>query len=292
MNASETQKVILLADSGGSKTDWVLLDGATVLSQLQTPGLNPSLVGPEMIRMVLKEQVQPWMMGKSPRECWFFGAGLTRKTPKNRMRKLLRTQLQLSGKIAVEPDILGAGYACLGKAKGLVGILGTGSVAFRFNGKKITDKKGGLGYLIGDVGGGVALGRTFLRRLVNKDLPKVILDSYPHYSGISINSVLETLYSHVAPARFLAAQVPFLALHRKDPVLSKIIMEQFEGFLEVYLGSLIEEVDEQVVFMGGVARTFGSELIQICKEKGIPNAKIHRDPPIKALTVFFGNREI
>ena len=284
------EKMILLADSGGSKTDWVLLTKNHTLAQIRTPGLNPSLVGPEIIRSILREQVLPWLTPHAPDEFWFFGAGLNRKTPRNRMKKLLKSQLVLRCGVHVEPDILGAGLACLGTKKGVVGILGTGSVAIRFNGKKITAKKGGLGYLIGDVGGGVALGRIFLRRLVNRDLPKPILQAYPKYSGIAINAVLETLYSHMAPARFLAAQVPFLADHRNDPVISQMISSQFEGFLDVYLAPLQKGNDEKIVFMGGVAKTFESELLCLCRARGMKNTSVHQDPPILALSRYFSKK--
>jgi len=289
METIETPSCLLIADSGGSKTDWILCTRSKSES-LQTMGLNPSLIGPETIRQVLREQVKPWLKSCEtvfqPHSLHFFGAGLTQKTPKARMRKLLKTQLGFSGKVAVEPDILGAAYACLGHEKGVIGILGTGSVAFRYNSKKITSKKGGLGYLIGDVGGGVALGRVFLRRLVNRDLPEALLKAYPEFSGISINAVLETLYTHAAPARFLAAQVPFIAHYQEDEALDRILYDQFQGFLEVYLGSLLRKTSEPVVFMGGVARTFEKQLMQVSSDRGLTGALVYREPPIEGVSNF------
>jgi len=295
MKEKKRNTICLLADSGGSKTDWVLLERGRVVQQLKTSGLNPSLVGPERIRGILREEVLPWLAGATVSELRFFGAGLTRKMPRARMRKLLETQLEIEEgfreNIFVEPDILGAGYACLGHRKGLIGILGTGSIAFRFNGKKVSAIKGGLGYLIGDVGGGVALGRVFLRRLVNRDLPEHILQDYPEYSGIKINEVLGTLYSHVAPAQFLAAQVPFLAVHRDDPIISKMIEDQFNGFLEVYLAPLLKKNGMPIIFMGGVARTFEEILMGMCRQIQLDDVQVHKEAPIHALAAFFGRKD-
>jgi len=287
MTIRKNSGTLVLADSGGSKTDWILIKDGLKNYRLQTMGLNPSLVGPELIMETLRTKVAPWLGENKLCDVLFFGAGLTRKNPKSRMKKLLMTHLDVHGKVTVQPDILGAGYACLGNKKGVVGILGTGSIAFRFNGKKITGQKGGLGFLVGDVGGGVALGRVFFRRLVNRDFPKHILDAYPRYSGIKINQVLETLYSHVSPAKFLAAQVPFMALKRSEPEIRQIISDQFNGFLDVYLGSLIKRQNEQIVFMGGVARTFKEILLYNCSQRSLANVSVFMEAPINALAEYF-----
>lgn len=277
---------VLIADSGGSKTDWILVRPGTPDRSLHTAGLNPNLVGPEFIGDTLQKEVRAWLDAEVPDKLLFFGAGLTRKPARAKMKRLLQTHLRFDGHIEVQSDVMAAARACLGDEKGLVGILGTGSIAVRFNGRRITAHRGGLGYLIGDVGGGAALGRVFFRRLVNRDLQPKILRAYPLFSGIEIKAVLDTLYNHPAPAQFLAAQVPFLKAFQSEPEIQEIIRGQFDGFLNVYLRPLIKKKSERIEFLGGVARAFSLLLENMCRERGHSHVHVFKEAPIQALARF------
>ena len=53
--------MILIADSGSTKTDWVLLQtkSDTILSNIKTQGINPVFLSGDRIRAVICEELIP-----------------------------------------------------------------------------------------------------------------------------------------------------------------------------------------------------------------------------------------
>ena len=55
---------ILIADSGSTKTDWVLLEGDTIIAKYQTIGFNPYFQSSEDIYMEIKTKLMPVISSK------------------------------------------------------------------------------------------------------------------------------------------------------------------------------------------------------------------------------------
>ncbi|MDJ0838454.1 MAG: hypothetical protein QNK37_18200 [Acidobacteriota bacterium] len=273
---------LLVADSGGTKTDWLWLRDNRTDSQLRTRGLNPNLAGSEQIREVLAREVRPWLQNELPRRICFFGAGLGNVRRQNRIASLLRAVFPETPAVRVETDILGAAYACLGGAPGVAGILGTGSVAFRYDGRRISERKGGRGWLLGDEGGGTSIGRVFVSALIDGALPEDVVDAYRTYSGLDIEELIPEVYNHASHHRFLAGQVPFLTGQLDNPEIRALVAEPIGLFLDKYLIPLLHG-EEPVVLTGGVAKAFEAVVLDLCTRRGIANARILSDRPVNAL---------
>ena len=67
--------MILISDSGSTKTDWVLLEGDEVVLRVKTLGLNPTQQKYEDIVDVLSKELMPLLDGKEPEKIFFYGAG-------------------------------------------------------------------------------------------------------------------------------------------------------------------------------------------------------------------------
>ena len=48
--------MIIIADSGSTKTDWCLCDEGTILTAIQTQGINPYHQSEEIIEQVIREE--------------------------------------------------------------------------------------------------------------------------------------------------------------------------------------------------------------------------------------------
>ena len=79
---------------------------------------------------------------------FFYGAGCAAEVNKEKVRNLFTEH-----KIEVYDDILAAARAAYGQLNGIVCILGTGGLSAHFDGSKVIDRRGGYGYLLGDLGG-------------------------------------------------------------------------------------------------------------------------------------------
>jgi N-acetylglucosamine kinase-like BadF-type ATPase len=249
---------LLLAESGGTKTDW-LLDGPAGSRTLQTVGLNPNVLPGQEIQRVLLDQVLPWLAGNQIHELHFFGAGMGQAANRTLIGELLQAALQPRF-LQVETDLLAAARAGLGRKPGLTAILGTGSVSFRYDGTSIVERHGGWGYILGDEGSGSALGRTLIRRFLEKALPPHLCQAYREHLGLEEEDILQRVYRSNPPARFLAEQVPFLATHQEEPAIRSILDQQFATFFELYLRPFSPGGTESLVLFGGVARAFATIL--------------------------------
>ncbi len=285
-------KTFLIGESGGTKTDWVLVDHSKGRQMMQTRGLSPSLRGWDAIRDILFEDVRPWAMKTPPEGVFFFGAGLGPLKNLDRMRQLLGECMGPLVSMRVDTDLMGAAYACLGKDPGVVGILGTGSVAFRYDHGEIAQRMGGWGYLLGDEGGGSSLGRALIVSFLENKLPHHLKEAYEAFTEVDFDEVLVKLYHHPAPSLFLARQVPFLAENYDDPYIHKLIRTQITFFLERYLLPLRRKPHEEIVFMGGVARIFYRCLEEVCQELGVSGIKVLKEAPVMAIARYFESQKL
>jgi N-acetylglucosamine kinase-like BadF-type ATPase len=144
-------------DGGGTKTEFILVDDAgRIVARHQAPGCNPSQVGVEKARAILREGIQA-LCATLPdgrvESTLLFMAGSTATW------REIAAGLDQLGSVVVAADSLPVLELATGGAPGLVLHAGTGSfVAARLSGG-VVHYVGGLGWKIGDPGSGFDLGR-------------------------------------------------------------------------------------------------------------------------------------
>ncbi len=156
-------KNILIADSGGSKTDWCYINLDGEKEYFKTSSFHPNEWGDDFF-----EKFQIFWDEKKiySAKIYFFGAGCLNQINKDKMNEIFN--FWGFKDVNVYSDLHGAGIALFGKGKGVICLLGTGSVVASYDDGNISDVKGGLGYLIGDEGSGVNFGKMVLNKLLNK----------------------------------------------------------------------------------------------------------------------------
>ena len=107
--------MILVADSGSSKTDWLLTISKDEEKQFRTAGLNPYFLGEKDIVKILQEQaVDMIAYGSDISEIYFFGAGCSSPDRHEIVSNAL-SQLFPKPYISVDSDLLGCAYATCGR---------------------------------------------------------------------------------------------------------------------------------------------------------------------------------
>ncbi|MER7584725.1 BadF/BadG/BcrA/BcrD ATPase family protein [Kitasatospora sp. NPDC097691] len=155
-------------DAGGSRTRAVVLDTAgTPLGRGESGGANPA--GQAGARAVdhLAAAVSAALGPRDPARvaaCLVGLAGYRALPDPDGYAGLVRTALGLHCPVRLVPDTVPA-LACGGVAdgRGTVLIAGTGAICVRLDGTRTLARSGGLGWLLGDEGGGFWLGREALR---------------------------------------------------------------------------------------------------------------------------------
>jgi N-acetylglucosamine kinase-like BadF-type ATPase len=266
--------MILIGDSGSTKTDWRLIDGDDIRI-LQCQGLNPNTSSDELVL----DSVSALLLDfKSIKKVYFFGSGCGSESNQNRMASLF-SSLFFYADIHIYSDMLGACLATKGTEKGLVAILGTGSNICYYDGEKTVRKSRSLGYLLGDEGGGSYLGKLFLTHYLNGNLATEISDKMKKSPSL----IIEDLYSSTSPNRYMASFCPFIFRNRSHPQISALICENFKLFFEKYA---MQFPEREISFCGSIAYYFHAELKHVANQLDFQLSLV-LEKPIAAITLFY-----
>ena len=143
--------MIIVVDSGATKSDWIALnEKGEELFATQTLGLSPEVLTREVIEDRLANNFEISQNRQKVTQLHFYGAGCGT----DRMKKFLAeifTQFFPKAKIDVKEDTYAAIYATtdIGK-QGIVCILGTGSNCSYYDGHQPFQKVISLGYILMD----------------------------------------------------------------------------------------------------------------------------------------------
>ena len=274
--------MILIADSGSTKTDWCLCKKGTVLCNIQTQGINPYHQSEEAIEAVLREELLPQLTQHSEFniqntiDIVFYGSGCANENACNRIKKAIHKVLETKD-ITVHSDLLGAARALCGHEEGIACVLGTGSNSCLYNGKEITANTPPLGYILGDEGSSAVLGRRLVGDCLKNQLPEAIRDEFLTEYGLTQEIILEKVYRQPLANRFLASLTPFLSKHREVPEVHNLLVESFVAFF-------VRNVKQYrrpwlpIHFVGSIACAFSSELKEAAESLGMELGTIMRSP--------------
>lgn len=268
--------MILIADSGSTKTDWVLHDGETIVFRTNTQGLNPTQQSTEDIYKVISEELDGKIAKDAPKTIYFYGAGCAYENANNRMRDALE-QYFVTKEIHINSDLLAAARALCGHEEGIACILGTGSNSCLFNGEKIIDNTPSLGYILGDEGSGAHLGRQLVSDCIKKQLPKELSQEFLKRYELDVATILERVYHTPLPNRWLASLTPFLYEHKEHPEIQILLKHCFTQFFQrntmIYRRSWLP-----IHVVGGVGMHFATEIKETAESLGLSVGNIVESP--------------
>lgn len=269
--------MILIADSGSTKTNWVFLDEHRNIKEINTIGLNPYFVTTHDITSVLQQNLKPWLGGEPVREVYFYGSGC------NHEQKIAQVRNALAGffsraDIFIEPDQLGTARALCADQPGIVAILGTGSNSCVYDGQKITHQLFSLGYILGDEGSGAVLGKKILKEALSGAMPKELREEFHASFTEPPGSMLENIYSKPFPNRYLAAFAPF-AIQRADNVwMYHLLKNHLKEFMDEMITIYPDYQLYTLNISGSVAWHLQFIIRELCGDYGIRLGKIIQRP--------------
>ena len=270
--------MILIADSGSTKTEWTAMDDLTgeVVGHAYTKGLNPYFVTQEEIRNEIRTHLLPMLPVDCFTRIYFYGSG-ARDEKQPMIRQAIGSLLV--GEVTVMTDMLGAARALCGHEPGIVCILGTGANSCRYDGETIVSNVPPLGYILGDEGSGAVLGKHFIADLLKGLLPEsVVRDFGETYPEITTATVLERVYKESQPSRFLASLAPFIRKHIDVPEVRSMVLECFRSFLRRNVMLYDGWEATPVHFVGSIAHNFHAVLKEAAETEDIHLGQILSAP--------------
>lgn len=278
--------IILIADSGSTKTDWVLCNGSIIVKRVKTQGLNPTIQSSDEILAVLKAELADNIDTTAPQKIFFYGAGCAYDTANNRM-KLALEAVFTTKEIEIYSDLLASARALCGHEEGIACILGTGSNSCLYDGKNIIDNTPSMGYILGDEGSGAHLGRQLVSDCVKKQLPKAIREKFMQEYNLDVATILERVYHTPLPNRWLASLTPFIQENKKNAEVHTMLKHCFTQFFQrnvmVYRRSWLP-----IHISGGIGMNFSEEIRETAESLGLSVGNIV-ESPMEGLIKFHSN---
>lgn len=269
--------MIAIADSGATKTEWVLIGKNGEISKAQTIGFNPYFIKTDGIKEELDKNLFPFVNNQLVKEVFFYGAGCSTPTNCDIVGNALE-DFFFNADINVEHDLLGAARALLGKEKGIACILGTGSNSCSYNGIFITENVNSLGYVLADEGSGAYLGKQLVREFYLDELPADLKEAFDKKYNYSLENILNAVYNRPSPNRFLASFSYFLSANIRHEHVRNLIRNAFRAFFTHQVTKYKGYKDLPVRALGSVAWHYRDFLLETAKEFGITIDKILQNP--------------
>lgn len=275
--------MILIADSGSTKTDYRYIDAAGNIQQLEGPGLNPTFHSKENIEKLLESNFANFPVNAVER-IYFYGAGCSSEERKSIVEQAFK-KIFVHSQLFVEHDLLGAARAACGNEKGMVGILGTGSNSCLFDGVNIVQEFPSSGYLLGDEGGGVYMGKLLIKQVLENKLPADIKTAFEQRYRLNREEIIQKIYKEQHASSFLASFSKFIFHHREHPFILEIIQKNFQDYIDVQLKTFEGFSSNTLNLVGSVAFYFQEYISSIAAKEGIRIGRV-LEKPIAGLTLY------
>ena len=268
--------MILIAESGSTKTDWCLLDDQGHRQDIGTKGMNPYQLGKEQLSNEVATGLIPQLSTTRVDEVYFYGAGCIYDKIAV-MQDVLSSHLQIVKHCEVNSDMLAVARGLCGREPGIACIMGTGSNSCFYDGEAITQNVSSLGYILGDEGSGSVLGKLFIGDLYKNQLGEALKKEFEQQTGLDVSKVIEKVYRQPTPNRFLASFAPFIKAHLDHEAVHQLVLGGFVAFFR----RNVMQYDYQhhaVHFNGSIAWHFKEVFEEAAKQLGISIGKVVKSP--------------
>lgn len=279
--------MILIADSGSTKTDWTLVHsthpllGSQVIATFHTQGITPIHQTPADIRSILEKELLS-SISIFPRaqlinsgilegsllqkiDIFFYGSGCTpAHVP---MMKQLLAEVLTPRSVEVHSDLMAAARALCNREAGIACILGTGANSCLYDGEQIVQNTPALGYILGDEGSGSVLGRMFLNAIFKRPELADVRDQFLKERKFTQADVIQKVYREPMANRFLATTSLFIHDHLDNPLLRQLVVDNFRTFFQRNIVPY-GRPDLPVHFVGSMAHHYPDELQEAAKIEG------------------------
>lgn len=281
--------MIAIVYTGSRFADWRLVEKGRVLSAFRTNGINPYIQDERFIFQTLNKDTQLINNAERIRRIYFFGAGASSPERQEKVARVFRDFFKFA-KVKVSHDMLASAIATFGNESGIIAIIGSGSNAAHYNGKKIADNNYGLGYILADEGSTNWLARRLLKDFLTESMPQGFREKLLHEHPIDRKIILERVYNSPNPNIFLNSFSDLIFENKEDAYIEGVIKSGLELFFDTYLVPLSEMYpDAPINFTGSVANHCSAWLYEIAGEHHLTINKILREP-VQSLVKYYINK--
>ncbi len=270
--------MILIADSGSTKTDWCVVENGQPIQQISTKGINPFFQSEEEISNEIATSLLPQLKTNALDAVYFYGAGCGFPDKIAMVHRAITKHLQIKREVEVNTDMLAVAHGLCQHEAGIACIMGTGSNSCYYDGKQIVSNVSPLGFILGDEGSGAVLGKLLVGDILKNQMTPELKEKFLKQFGLTPADIIDHVYRKPFPNRFLASLSPFLAQNIDEPCIHALVLGSFKSFLKRNVMQYENFRNSKVHFIGSVAFYYKTILAEAAQEMNIQLVTIIKSP--------------
>jgi len=271
--------MILVVDSGSTKTDWIALDanGKEIFST-QTLGLNPQMLSNEILNERIKNNFDIYKNRNLVSKLFFYGAGCGVDSTQHRILKIFKSIFQNSD-FDIKEDTYAAVFSAVDKGvPSIVNIIGTGSNCSYYDGENVIQKVQSLGYVLMDYASGNYYGKYLIRAYYFNKMPEYLREEFAESYDLTPNTIKNKLYREENPNTYLAGFAKFLIDNKSNEYFKEIIFKGLERFIDYQILQYDNFSNVDIHYVGSIAFYLREEITKIGKKYNLKTGKFIQRP--------------
>ncbi|NLP56819.1 N-acetylglucosamine kinase [Lutibacter sp. B1] len=244
--------MVLIADGGSTKADWILLNKSGVqVFKTRTGGLNPAVFSEALLKSRIEENEDLTKCKNEVEEVYFYGAGCGTEKPTLLLKSIFESFFT-NAKVDVKEDTYAAAYAVTTNP-GMVCILGTGSNSCYFDGEKVDVRIASLGYILMDEASGNYFGKKLIRDYYYGKMPKDLAIKFSEQFNLEADVIKRNIYKEENPNTYLAHFAEFIFKNEQNAYFNKVLRKGIKEFFKNRVLPYEESKKVPVHFVGSIA---------------------------------------
>jgi len=278
--------MIAVIYSGSRFAIWKIIRKGKVVEHFNTNGINPFFQDKKHMVSMFGKRTELINHAEKIKHVHFFGPGASNKERQHIVQDALSSFFRFA-RVHVYHDMDAVAIAACNNEPGIIGIIGSGSNAAYYDGKKVHPNNFGLGYVLGDEGSSNWFGRQLLKNYLNETMPQHLRTFFSKKYNVDRKMALEKVYRSAQPVHYLSSFSDFIAEHREDPYCRNLIKTGFGKLFDLYVVPIhAEHPGLPVYFAGSIAGAFQDYLRETAEEKQIALTAVIKEPVHNLLTYY------
>ena len=269
--------MILIADGGSTKVDWVVMStNGELLAKTQTKSLNPFFASEETLASRISESSELLTIKDEVTQIYFYGADCNESWSAEKLDHVFNLIFK-NAKTQIKEDTYAAVFA-MAKTPSIVCILGTGSNVCYFDGSSVRVEVDSLGYVMMDEASGNYFGKKLIKDYYYRIMPEEERSRFQSSYETNSKIIKKNIYGNENPNRYLASFAPFVFEQEKSSYCQELLYKGVRKFFERRILLFKEAKSVPIHFVGSIAYFSSNIIHRVANEQSLKVGEIARKP--------------
>lgn len=220
----------LIIETGSFGTEWACINDKEVMIEAQSEVINPFFQTRREISRMVRLSLPPIFFHRRYEMVYFYGSRCGSQERKKKVEDSLISQFK--SRVQIDSTLLAAARGLLQDNAGIAGVLANHSGSCFYDGKQIVASVLSGGYLLGDEGSSIALGRMFLSDVVKNMAPVDMAMTFYEHFNVTSNNLQDLVYEQKEPELFLARVAEFLKNMKEHDYVRWLVVRNFKEYFD------------------------------------------------------------